>query len=254
MTQYLAVYRANNGDLRRLRCESWGEAVKLRPVAHSHGTELLIFTRERRGPWRRTYYLQKSDWGAGPWLHEPDVLRWRDKATNLHCAIDRSTVSGSLCGYVAVSRHHPAWGRHYQELDVDVHGGLTFYGMSNDELSGSTAFPLAKDTTIENPLTGESFTFKAHRGALMPGRRSPLRWWYGFDTAHAWDYSPAMVALIASLGMDASFHLETGVYRDLAYVTAEIQSLARQLQAIPRKARKITVDASDEDSTPYHVP
>lgn len=32
---------------------------------------------------RTETYIDKSAWGAGPWLDEPDRLEWRDPATGL---------------------------------------------------------------------------------------------------------------------------------------------------------------------------
>ena len=37
---------------------------------------------------------------------------------------------GHRCGYVGVPEGHPMYGKHYDDVNVDVHGGLTF---SNDE-------------------------------------------------------------------------------------------------------------------------
>ena len=41
-----------------------------------------------------------------------------------------ATPMGHRCGYVGVPEGHPMYGKHYDEVDVDVHGGLTY---SNDE-------------------------------------------------------------------------------------------------------------------------
>ena len=35
-------------------------------------------------------------------------------------------------GYVVVFKGHPAYGKHYDEIDVDIHGGVTFSESSND--------------------------------------------------------------------------------------------------------------------------
>lgn len=53
----------------------------------------------------------------------------------------------ALCGYVGVTEGHPAFRKHYDQVDVDVHGGLTYGAEPN------------KDGV----------------------------WWLGFDTAHAFD-------------------------------------------------------------------
>jgi len=74
-------------------------------------------------------FIDKSDWGDGPWQDEPDLLQWCSTVPpHYECQIARSVVTGVLCGYVAIPAGHPAhgmgWGR--GGLDVDVHGDLTF--------------------------------------------------------------------------------------------------------------------------------
>lgn len=51
-------------------------------------------------------------------------------------------------------------------------------------------------------------------------------WWFGFDCSHCDDYAPKFDVDMRGLGPEAC---QRGVYRDLAYVMAEIESLARQL-------------------------
>lgn len=67
-------------------------------------------------------------WGAGPWDDEPDSLDWTDEATGLLCYIVRNQHSGSLLGYVRVPTGHPCHGKHYDDIDINAHGGLTFSG------------------------------------------------------------------------------------------------------------------------------
>jgi len=153
----------------------------------------------------------KADWGPGPWQGEPDLVDWVDEEIGLHCRIVRGPV-GSLCGYVAVPREHPAWGMSYDPVeyivdeniewwrrhvtqrveykisDIRVHGGLTFAG-----------------------VMGEDGTH-----------------WFGFDCSHADDYSPGLFTL-------ANYDNRNEVYRDIAYVTQEVKSLAKQLANIKKE-------------------
>ena len=46
-------------------------------------------------------------------------------AEGYHCRIWRNHM-GVWCGYVTVPKSHPAFGKHYDDVDVDVHGGLTY--------------------------------------------------------------------------------------------------------------------------------
>jgi hypothetical protein len=53
-------------------------------------------------------FVDKLDWGAGPWVTEPDKVLWQDEATGYWCLANRNwRVSGSWCGYVAVPPSHP---------------------------------------------------------------------------------------------------------------------------------------------------
>ena len=156
--------------------------------------------------------VDKSTWGDGPWMAEPDKIQFADEATGLPCLIKRSHLSGSLCGYVGVAEGHPWFGQGYGDVDADVHGGLTFadFCQEGDE---------------------------AHTICHIPGPGEPDRvWWLGFDAGHAFDISPAMEARelaqgyppIRSMGADWGMG-ET--YKTVAYVKAECASLAEQAWA-----------------------
>lgn len=64
------------------------------------------------------------------------------------------------CGYVIIPENHHLHGKHYSEIDVDVHGDLTFSDLITDEL-------------IER------------WPELSPSDKG--KWIVGFDTAHAGD-------------------------------------------------------------------
>lgn len=74
------------------------------------------------------------------------------EAYGLRCKVLVGPV-GSLNGYVAVPKSHQAWGADYDNLDIDVHGGITFGQQGN--------------ATLWN---------------------DPDLYWFGFDTAHAGDW------------------------------------------------------------------
>jgi len=73
------------------------------------------------------------------------------KHAGLDCAVTLNREAGFRCGYVRVPPTHPAHGKHYDLVDVDVHGGLTFADIE----------PCAHDDG-----TG---------------------WWFGFDCGHLGD-------------------------------------------------------------------
>ena len=54
--------------------------------------------------------MNKSTWGDGPWMAEPDKEQWPDETTGLPCLIKRNQF-GALCGYVGVAEGHPWFGQ-----------------------------------------------------------------------------------------------------------------------------------------------
>lgn len=70
------------------------------------------------------------------------------------CLIRRTNI-GIWCGYVAVPPGHPWHGKHYDAVDADVHGGLTY----------------------AEPCSGEI----CH--VPQPGESDDV-WWLGFDCGH----------------------------------------------------------------------
>lgn len=143
-------------------------------------------------------FVDKSAWpNEGPWNDEPDKLQWPDEATSLPCMIHRGP-SGALCGYVGVSEGHPGFKADYDSPDVDVHGGLTFADMCQEQ----------------SAETGKGICH-------IPGEGEPDHvWWFGFDCAHSGDLCPAH-----------DQHSIYGIYRDLRYVKSQVEGLARQLAA-----------------------
>lgn len=71
----------------------------------------------------------------------------------LKCAVVLAREGGHRCGYVRVPPNHSAHGKGYNDVDVNVHGGLTF-------------------AQVE-PCAHEDGT----------------GWWFGFDCAHSGDGS-----------------------------------------------------------------
>jgi hypothetical protein len=44
-----------------------------------------------------------------------------------------ATDMGHRCGYVSVPKDHPWHGKTYNDVDLDVHGGLTYAGMEDGD-------------------------------------------------------------------------------------------------------------------------
>ena len=93
--------------------------------------------------------------GYGEWVEEADEVDF--KYRDYHCKIGRSGLSGALCGYIQIPNGHPWYEKHYDNIDITVHGGLTFGGFS----------------------------------ALIQGNK--IGYLIGFDCAHSGDIAPGWV-------------------------------------------------------------
>ena len=140
----------------------------------------------------------KSDWKRGVWDNEPDKCQWIDDETGLDCLIVRGP-SGALCGYVGVPENHSCFEKDYDavydELEIDVHGGLTFADRCRPQ---------------EDPSKGI-----CHSGEVA----NKVVWWLGFDCAHLGDIAPKYDR--------CSDPCDT--YKNIKYVTREVTYLASQL-------------------------
>ena len=58
-------------------------------------------------------FIDKSSWGLGEWLNEPDKIQWVGSDSDYDCLIVRSKISGSLCGYVGIPKNHPCFEKYY---------------------------------------------------------------------------------------------------------------------------------------------
>ena len=103
---------------------------------------------------------RKDEWARGPWDNEPDRKDFTHAGYS--CFILRNT-SGNWCGYVGVPSTHSCYEKPYNDVDVNVHGGLTYA----DKCGGHICH------------------------IPEPGMPDDV-WWLGFDTAHWGDLSPML--------------------------------------------------------------
>ncbi len=137
------------------------------------------------------------------WENEPD--REEFKHAGFPCLLQRNPM-GAWCGYVAVPPEHPHYGNHYDDVEADVHGGLTYA----DYCQGKVC---------HKPNPGDPDNV----------------YWFGFDCAHADDLVPQYDEVMRDLMPKAYKHDST--YRDIAFVRRETKSLAQQLARQAQKAR-----------------
>jgi hypothetical protein len=212
--------------------------------------------------------VDKSQWGDGPWQNEPDKKQWRDPETGLPCLIVRGP-SGALCGYVGVTEGHPFYKvaySHYTSRDdgkipeadtspeaqLSVHGGITFSRGCEPVTEADYARMLKnvaghKAAAAKHPLgdaaewlqrwlphlgSYEAYRERAEAEYICHKAAAEDKvWWFGFDCAHAGDVSPKMREWEKTLGL-APRYRDGDVYRDMAYVTEQVTSLAKQLAAV----------------------
>jgi|JI9StandDraft_1071089.scaffolds.fasta_scaffold07875_7 hypothetical protein len=151
-------------------------------------------------------------WGEGEWNDEPDRIQWVDEITGMDCLIKRSPV-GALCGYVAVTPDHPAYGKDYDDVEVIVHGGLTY------------AAPCDEDP---------------HSGICHVSEEGDHAWWLGFDCAHSGDLAPSTKSILEELDHTFPTLGQSAVglggrvdeYRNIEYVRSQCVMLAVQLKGM----------------------
>lgn len=152
----------------------------------------------------------------GAWDKEPDELDWKHEG--LPCSIRRVGWSGHLCGYVGIPKDHPLYGIHYSVSSESLRKRLD--DMMGKPMPDRFAVHLSALTGSINPRP--DVVFDVHGGLTysdgsLPGRDGDF-WWYGFDCAHADDFTPK--------------HPSGGVYRDFDYVKRQTNDLAEQLAAL----------------------
>jgi hypothetical protein len=213
--------------------------------------------------------VDKAGWQAGPWNDEPDKIQWQDELTGLPCLIVRGSVGalcgyvgvnpghpwhglsygicplGAQCPQRNEDNH---WCDHTPESVLNVHGGVTFSagcaGLSRPHWERWCERMLARRDEARQYPRGDAARALAEwatgledydawvaraRGRYVchlaaPGEPDEV-WWFGFDCAHAGDVCPAM----SSYGVRSMMGDHGETYKGVAYVTAQCQALAKQL-------------------------
>jgi hypothetical protein len=157
--------------------------------------------------------VDRTGWRDGPWSTEADRYEFRTKA-GLPGLIVRNGL-GALCGYAAVPPGHPAHGHDFMsKYELDSNG--------NEDYEKRLPNPL-DEVSVHGGITYA----EARAGDIchVPGPGEPDDvWWVGFDCSHSGDESP---------GTRRMGGICIGeIYRDVAYVRRQVESLARQLAAM----------------------
>lgn len=160
---------------------------------------------------------------AKVWLTEPDRKEWIDPTTGYACLAQRGPT-GAWCGYVGVPPQHAAHGLPYDS-----------YGLSAEEALAIGPAKLAIRAAVGN--------LEAHGGLTFAGKRDheaapETTHWFGFDCAHAGDFSPTYDDIdhpVLGLGKPTGWG-DVYTYRTLEYVEEQITALAAQLAKVDAEA------------------
>lgn len=138
-------------------------------------------------------------------------------------------TTGHHCGYVAVPKEHPLFGKDYG----DACDCLTF--PSEEGMGKRGVIPMFCSNGESRP----DVVFDVHGSLTYSGGngeypvKAPDVWWFGYDCGHAGDAkSEEYIAEMQTKYPDHAFlyhNYAGGVFRDLEYNIAECESLAQQL-------------------------
>lgn len=145
--------------------------------------------------------MSDKPWDSQPWLAEPDHVMFMSEAGYV-CEIRRHPTLKHLNGYIYIPFGHPDYGKDYNEL---------YEGDDNWDAA---------------PDVHGGWTY-AHNGGDDDGGKFTI---FGFDCGHAGDLSPGLREITGEredLGE---------VYRDIAFVTAQLERAAEQFKQ--RKGQK----------------
>src|ERR1043165_3488178 len=112
--------------------------------------------------------------------------------------------SGWGNGYVVIPKDHPLYGKDYDAVDLDVHGGITFAEKVNEHLLENWG----QHPECEGKLTREDIG----------------KWVFGFDTAHYGD------------------DLETWPYERVLEETSKLYSQLNEMYAVPHTFNRNLTD------------
>jgi len=193
----------------------------------------------------------RTGWPYGEWDDEPDRAIWVHEETGARCTMRRGAL-GSWCGYVGLGPNHPLAGKDYNDIDAEVHGGLTYAAYCHPlEADEWIRYRLHREAWVTESLLYPQGDAARHLREDRKGDTSTLigwqewirlwqlchddcphgLWWLGYDTAHAWDIVPGMEAMRREAGLrrlpPIAGYEET--YKNFQWVFDETNRLVVQL-------------------------
>jgi hypothetical protein len=121
-----------------------------------------------------------------PWEDEPDHAEWVQEPSGYKCRIVRNEHTGALNGYVGIPKEHRFWGINYH---------------SDREL--------------------EDIADNVHGGLTYSEQGDDGYWYFGFDTNHYDDFSPAIAEALIKNGLIGGDLKYSNYYDCMNYKTWE---------------------------------
>jgi hypothetical protein len=164
-------------------------------------------------------------WENGEWVEEADRYEWEYKGLkcevlrHIHQDGDFISGMGHLNGYVTLPKGHPWEDHEYDDIDVEVHGGLTFGQRDKDGITliGFDAAHLYDETP--------SSTEKVYRYLMKKVMEK-----VGKESSEYLDLSQSYEKII-SISAKFADHHSMDSYKNFAFMKRECESLADQVLA-----------------------
>lgn len=181
--------------------------------------------------------IRKSMLPHGPWADEPDEKVWEHEG--LACVIVRGPF-WSFNGYVGIDVGHVLFGLNYGDkcpMLEEAREKLMALPANSPKIGMGLLLQAMGGEIEPCPET----MLRVHGGITYAGGRCPDdpkertgMWWFGFDTGHCNDFAPGLYYNSPQV----DYFRENTVYRDLAYVTQEVNELAEQLVRLDKLMSK----------------
>lgn len=155
------------------------------------------------------FIIDKSEWGEGPWQHEPDYKEFMYKG--FYCLLRRHHRYGNWTGYVAIDPQSKLAKEDCRSMDLDVHGGITYEAFRNPLLS------------INIPEDDSLFWigFDCHSGRFKPDKKG------NSVEDYEDDYAPGEQVIFKKAGYSDDGKKE--FYRTIEFAINELESLIDQI-------------------------
>lgn len=171
------------------------------------------------------------------WESEPDAKSWHTQGYAVRIA--RVRQLRHLCGYVAVPKSHPWWGLRWDSRVTPI--APQRFGVDEGEpdktsVLGTFIEALRQDEDEANNTSLDT-AIEVHGGITYGALADDGEHWeLGFDCGHYTDVIPGCFDLSPSYGE----MVESGGarYRDMDYVTAEVERLALQLRRVEERGTR----------------